>query len=950
MSRTYYSLITRHGEQVIAKAIANNTPVPLKTMAVGDGNGTPTTPQANQTALVREVYRAEITDLLHDPQDNQQIIAELLIPETVGNFTVREIGIFDEQNKLVAVANCPENYKPVLEQGSGKVQYYRVILRVSSNDAVTLSINNNIIYATRVELNQLTDNLAAPDGFKYIGQAESVAQLRTIEPTADQQRILLKSWHAGKNLGGGVFYADFADTTSADNGGTVIVTTGGKRWKRVCTHNLSLLEFGGLPDRVADESVQRAEDYGQIMLTEHFSTRLVPNVHKLTGKGTLLMGNSQKVSANAVGLDATPFLHKKLNEIMIEEGMLLQGVAVLVDGGQERVFVAAVTKNTESVDERTKIYEYRLSKNGAEIEPVAVSALLNIGHPNSISVEKRNNKIYLFATGATRSEVNFGKSISRIEWKGNETRQSQVKETRLFDENSGLYNATVCLSQDSKWLIAAVHDVELDWYRYSVLIYLREELEQGRANPVFNWDLTLPSVHDQDVLQGLASDGRYIYVYSGYFNALEQHLITIFDFLGNKIKEIPVSSVFAGLNEKQLLEHELGVPFAEPQGIALVGNEIYIGVFEKWFSHADIVTYNGQNYACIAKNTQGITPEYSRRWVRTNKPANKGEYNDTTLYFTSESSYSKYSNHIYSLTQDQSRLADGYSVMTANLEQRKYVEMREKYLGMQPNKLSRYSVQLRKKFNYINYSRDGLAFYDTNYGADNEKFGTVIVSYKNGNEAMFLRANESLGKGAGINLYGTGDVAAPGQIRLYAVDPTKDNKLQTLIFRGNVPAIYFGRDNECSLGISALRFSQVYAATGSINTSDKRYKQDISAVPSEVIDAWRNVNFVQYRWRDAVAEKNNARKHVGLIAQDIKNAFESKGLDATAYGLLCYDKWDSQEEILDADGIVVQEAREAGDRWGIRPDECLFLEMESQRRRISELEQLVAKLEQQIQR
>lgn len=54
MSRTYYSLITRHGEQVIAKAIANNTPVPLKTMAVGDGNGTPTTPQANQTALVRE--------------------------------------------------------------------------------------------------------------------------------------------------------------------------------------------------------------------------------------------------------------------------------------------------------------------------------------------------------------------------------------------------------------------------------------------------------------------------------------------------------------------------------------------------------------------------------------------------------------------------------------------------------------------------------------------------------------------------------------------------------------------------------------------------------------------------------------------------------------------------------------------------------------------------------
>ncbi|TRB41624.1 phage tail protein, partial [Mannheimia haemolytica] len=79
-----------------------------------------------------------------------QVIAELLVPETVGGFTVREVGIYDDQNKLVAVANCPENYKPVLEQGSGKVQYYRIVLRVSSSDSVTLSLNNNIVYATRL--------------------------------------------------------------------------------------------------------------------------------------------------------------------------------------------------------------------------------------------------------------------------------------------------------------------------------------------------------------------------------------------------------------------------------------------------------------------------------------------------------------------------------------------------------------------------------------------------------------------------------------------------------------------------------------------------------------------------------------------------------------------------------------------------------------------------------
>lgn len=949
MNTLFYSLITHYGEQVIAQAVSNNSPIPLKTMAIGDGNGVSVTPKATQTSLVREVYRAEITDLSQDQENQNQVIAELLIPEDVGGFTVREVGIFDENNKLIAVANCPENYKPVLEQGSGKVQYYRIVLRVSSSEAVTLSLQNNIVYATKAEVEnavqQLGRNLNKPDGFKHIGQCESIAQLRTIEPTEDQQRILLKSWQAGKNVGGGEFYADFADDTTTDNSGTVIVTEGGKRWKRANPYHLSLFDFGGLPEHSADDAVRHAEAYGQIMLQDHFKTTLIPTIDKLTGQGSLQMGNGQKVSAEAVGLKATPFLHKQLNEILIEDGLLLQGIATLIDDSQERVFVAAVTKNTESVDEKTKIYEFHLSKNGSAIQPVAASALLSIGHPNSISVEKKNNKIYILATGETRSEIDFGKSISRIEWKGNETKQAQVKEIRLFDEKSGLYNATFCLSQDSKWVIAAVHDTALDWYRYSILIYLREELERGRVNPVFNWDLTLPSVHDQDVLQGLASDGRYIYVYSGYFNALEQHLITIFDFSGNKIKEIPVSNVFSSLNEEQLLNHELGVPFAEPQGIALVGNEIYIGVFEKWFSQADIVTYNGQNYACIAKNTQGITPEYSRRWVRTNKPANKGEYNDTTLYFTSESSYSKYSNHIYSLTQDQSRLADGYSVMTANLEQRKHVEMREQYLGMQPNKLSRYSVQLRKKFNYINYSRDGLAFYDTNYGADNEKFGTLIVSYKNGSEAMFLRGNESLAKGAGINMYGTGDRTAPGQVRFYAIDTSQNNKLQTLIFRGNSPGIYFGRDNECSLGISALRFTQVYSATGSINTSDKRLKQDITAIPEEVIEAWREVNFVQYRWKAAVEEKGNARKHIGLIAQNIKQAFEKRGLNATDYGLLCYDKWEGQEEIRDEDGVIIQEAREAGDRWGIRPEECLFLEVESNRRKMRELEERLRRVE-----
>lgn len=259
----YYSLITSYGEKVIAKAVAEQTPISLETMAIGDGNGRTTTPQSNQVRLVNEVYRADITDLMQDSQNSNQIIAELLIPETVGGFTVREIGIFDEQNKLIAVANCPENYKPILEEGSGKVQYYRIVLRVSSSDAVTLSLNNNIIYATRTEFNQFVTKLSEPDGFKYIGECESIAQLRTIEPTADQQRILVKSYYAGKNIGGGVFYAVFADNTTVDDGGTAIVTRKSKRWKRIIQDNSVFVEWFGVTEENAADGINRALRYAR---------------------------------------------------------------------------------------------------------------------------------------------------------------------------------------------------------------------------------------------------------------------------------------------------------------------------------------------------------------------------------------------------------------------------------------------------------------------------------------------------------------------------------------------------------------------------------------------------------------------------------------------------------------------------------------------------------------
>ena len=68
-----------------------------------DGNGNPTTPNENQTALVRENYRAGINQLTVDPDNPNYMVAELVVPTTVGGWTVYEVGIFDADGDMVAV-------------------------------------------------------------------------------------------------------------------------------------------------------------------------------------------------------------------------------------------------------------------------------------------------------------------------------------------------------------------------------------------------------------------------------------------------------------------------------------------------------------------------------------------------------------------------------------------------------------------------------------------------------------------------------------------------------------------------------------------------------------------------------------------------------------------------------------------------------------------------------
>lgn len=191
-------------------------------------------------------------------------------------------------------------------------------------------------------------------------------------------------------------------------------------------------------------------------------------------------------------------------------------------------------------------------------------------------------------------------------------------------------------------------------------------------------------------------------------------------------------------------------------------------------------------------------------------------------------------------------------------------------------------------------------------------------------------------------------------------------------------------DGASNVGMNAARFGTIFAQTGTINTSEATEKsnpvelstlsEQVSGDMDAILNAWGDVSIIAFRWLSSLAEKGDgeesasARWHFGVIAQQVRDAFSAHGIDGTRFGLLCYDEWKdvtrpvmATKEVISfaiVDGKEVErtdtieyETGEtevviaAGSRWGIRPDQCAWLEAAYQRRRCDRIEARLAKLE-----
>lgn len=204
----FFAILTNVGMAKQANADALGIPWTFTDMGLGDANLTDPIPSATQTQLINEWRRRPLNQVRVDPVNPAVIIAEQIIPADEGGRWIREIGLYDADGDLVAVANCAPSFKPLLSQGSGRTQVVRMNFIVSSTGNITLKIDPAVVLATRDYVDtRIMEELYKLDSKQSVRAATTaniaLAGLQTIDGVAlvVGDRVLVKNQAVAKDNG-----------------------------------------------------------------------------------------------------------------------------------------------------------------------------------------------------------------------------------------------------------------------------------------------------------------------------------------------------------------------------------------------------------------------------------------------------------------------------------------------------------------------------------------------------------------------------------------------------------------------------------------------------------------------------------------------------------------------------------------------------------------------------
>lgn len=230
-------------------------------------------------------------------------------------------------------------------------------------------------------------------------------------------------------------------------------------------------------------------------------------------------------------------------------------------------------------------------------------------------------------------------------------------------------------------------------------------------------------------------------------------------------------------------------------------------------------------------------------------------------------------------------------------------------------------------------------FTDGSFILKNWRATNTRLQWSTGQDALTLReksTENSVGGIYGYTLDGTRWLNVDGpskdiilQVKNGSIIDTEDNTAVlkwygtsgNVSFKGIVAPIV---DNTKSIGSASYRWAQIYAASGTINTSDETLKtrEDISQAERNAAQEIK-ANIWKFKFNNVIDEKgyNKARLHFGVGAQTVGKIMRSHGLDPENYAFWCYDEWDEEW----VDGVLLSPS---GSRYGIRYDElAMFILM-----------------------
>ncbi|HCK5204041.1 TPA: phage tail protein [Pseudomonas aeruginosa] len=159
MSKQYGGFLTDKGAAKQIEAAAGGLRRDITHMLIGDGGGAPgetpdPVPSPSQTALIRQRYRVKLNRLVAAEDSPSVLVAEAILPQEVGGWWMRELGLEDSDGDLIAVADCAPSYKPLVSERAGRTQTVRLHIAVSHAEIVNLLIDPNVVTATVADLNK----------------------------------------------------------------------------------------------------------------------------------------------------------------------------------------------------------------------------------------------------------------------------------------------------------------------------------------------------------------------------------------------------------------------------------------------------------------------------------------------------------------------------------------------------------------------------------------------------------------------------------------------------------------------------------------------------------------------------------------------------------------------------------------------------------------------------